>query len=427
MAAIKTVGRPRTQWGSRSRILAGLQALQTLSGLAGQFFLLARWSPHPHTDFFLVVSSVPWFITSGLLLSGLEMALPAFYHQAHQQGNKTRDGFVSGITIIVTLLSILGGLLSMAIVSIWAAWSGLSLALSLWLGLALGAQIIPAALGGLWRGILMAEDQLVQIRLALLGGSTLTTAGYALLPGSPGTVLPLVTLVAATLVAFQCAVFAHNLKIWPSSATVSQPSTNIKPLFGALATLSLAAGVNHLQILVERAAMVQFGTGQVTAFAVASRGWEALLAIIVAAAVLPVYPQWSTGTDDHSGPLLRWSHVRATGYGLVAGMIVGTLAAGVLRGDLLDWKSGKETLSMTIVLLPRFVLLVSLQPLVLMHYAEGKPAWPLLGAATGLLLTALGALFLIPHLGHIGVALTTSVSVLPGWVILAWRIRKRFP
>ncbi|NDJ78598.1 MAG: hypothetical protein GYB65_20300 [Chloroflexi bacterium] len=420
----------RTGLGTRGRALAALQALQVTSGLVGQAVLLLRWSPHTQTDLFLLLSGVPWLASAAVLVTGLEMALPAAYHRARATtGAAGVQRLVRQVQRLSLWASLLAALVSGVIVALWASGTGLAPDLSAWMGLALGAQVIPAALSGLWRGVLVAEDRLVRARITLLAGSLLTVTGYALLPGPAAFALPL-TACAAVVVGMALAWrFFRQVSIGAATAaTVNQPAKgadnpHLAPLLRSLLALSAAAGLVHIQAVVERAVVLSLETGAVTALTVASKGWDALLTVIVAACVLPVFPRWA---DFHAREefdamrhLLRWSLRRAVVLSLLA---AGTVALGVIiyRALPVVWEAGDQAAEMARALLLRFLLVSSLQPLILKHYASGTPWIPVLGSALGVVVLALAAPVLVPRLELVGVALATTLSVLPGWLVLGW-------
>ena len=416
----------RRDLNTRGGTLAALQVLQVGTGLLGQFLLLARWSPHVQTDLFLLVSGVPWLVSAAALITGLEMALPAAYHRARVTGG---DSSVRHLLAQVTALSLLASaaaaLISGVVIAFWAQRSDLTLGLSLGMGLALGAQVIPATLSGLWRGVLVAENRLVRARITLLAGSVLTTFGYALLPGPPAAALPLTAAGAVVLSAALAGWFYRGL--YHTIPRFSrEPRPQLVPLMRALLALSAAAGLVHIQAIIERAMVLPLGTGTVTALAVAGRGWDAILAVIIAAAVLPVYPRWADGHARGAGELvrglLRWSLRRGVVLSLLAAFGIG-LAAWLIGPRLesdLGWESGSDAAALALVLLPRFALVSCVQPLVLKHYATGTPWVPVIGSALGVIVLAIGALTLVPRYELPGVTLTTMASAIPGCIVLGW-------
>jgi peptidoglycan biosynthesis protein MviN/MurJ (putative lipid II flippase) len=415
---------------ARGRTLAALQALQVGSGLAGQLVLLARWSPDIQTDLFLLLSGVPWVASAAVLITGLELALPAAIHRARAAGGDPAvRHLVRRVARLSVLASALAALLSGGIVAGWAAADGLSPNLSAWMGAAMGAQVIPAALAGLWRGVLIAGDRLVRARITLLAGSLLTVAGYGLLPGPAARALPLTALGAVLLGAALAAWYTRaGTPVDPPDVTPPPHTIPLTPLLRALVALSAAAGLAHLQTLIERAAVRPLATGAVTALTVAGRGWEAVIAVIVAAAVMPAYPRWADAHAHQDRATVRalraWSLRRAVALSVIAAAGIGAaVAVGLAAPPLHTWASGEQAGRMALVLLPRFVLVSSLQPLILKHYAAGTPWWPVLGSALGVGVLAFGAWTVIPCWELPGVALVTALSVLPGWGVLLWRER----
>jgi peptidoglycan biosynthesis protein MviN/MurJ (putative lipid II flippase) len=432
---------------TRGGTLAALQVLQVGTGLLGQFLLLARWSPDAQTDLFLLVSGVPWLVSAAVLVTGLEMALPAAYHRARAaSGDPGVRQLLVQVTVLSFLTSAAAALVSGVVVALWAQRSDLTPGLSLWMGLALGAQVSPATLGGLWRGALVAEDRLIRARITLLAGSVLTTCGYALLPGPPAAALPLTAAGAVVLSAVLAGWFYRDLLSPIQGGSQTRPykksfrtfvnpaaylhryelHPQLLPLVRALLALSAAAGLVHIQAIIERVMVLPLGTGTVTALAVAGRGWDAVLAVIVAAAVLPVYPRWADdhahGAGDRVRVLLRWSLRRAVVLSLLAALGIGLVAWFLgprLESDL-GWESGSDAAALALVLLPRFVLVSSVQPLVLKHYATGTPWVPVIGSALGVIVLTIGALALVPRYELPGVTLTTAASAIPGWLVLVW-------
>ncbi len=441
MAAVRPTGDRQGLW------LGVLRAAQIGSGLAGQVLLLARWSPHEQTDLFLVLSSVPWLVSAALLIGGVEMAFPAVYHQVLATGDERKAVRLTGQ--VAALLAFIGtgaALLSGAIVAAWAIRAGLAPGMGFWWGLALGGQALPAALGGLWRGLLTARARLIEVQLALLAGSLVTVAGYALLPPPPALALPLATLLAmltSTALAWHWAhgfgwtpslpgwrSWQEQLEHWIAGRRFAAPGAADSPLerLGrALLALSAAAALVQAQTLVERLAVQPLGSGRVAAFAFAGRGWEAVQAVLVAALVTPAFPRWAAqaahGERAAAHQLLRQTLARMAAASLSAGVSV-AVAAWLVAPWLesaLGWATGAQAAQLAVALAPRFVLLSAIQPLVLKQYAQGTPWPPVLGAALGVGVLSLGALWLVPRWGVTGLALTTALSVLPGWGYLLWR------
>jgi peptidoglycan biosynthesis protein MviN/MurJ (putative lipid II flippase) len=409
-------------------LLASLRALQIGVGVLGQVLLLARWSPDAGTDLFLVLSGVPWLVSAAALIGGLDVALPAAYQRARAAGGEAGvhrfTGHVAGLALAAAFVA---APLSAALVAGAAARSGLGSRHAVWMGLGLGGQIVPAALGELWQGVLVARHRLVRARLALLAGSALTLLGYALLPGPPALALPLTALAAATLSALcaggvcRAGFGLRDLQFWRSL------HPQVGRLAGELVALGAAGGLVHVQAIVERAMLLPLGTGAAAAGAAAGRVWEAALAVVVAAGVMPVFPRWAAGhaREAHGEVrrLLRWSLGRTLAWTLAAGALLGLAALALLpwlRGGL-RWQPGAQAARMVMVLLPRFVLLAIVQPLVMKQVACGTP-WPaVLGAALGAGVLALGGLVLVPRWGLAGVAVAAAASVLPGLVVLGRR------
>jgi hypothetical protein len=421
-----------SELGTQGGRLGLLQVLQIGTGMIGQAVLLARWSPDAQTDLFLLLSAVPWLMSAATLVGGLEMALPAAHQRALRSGDAAGvQQFAGQVTLLSGLAGTLAALASGALVASTTALAGLGPGLSLWMGVALGGQVIPAALGGLWRGALVARDRLIRARLTTLVGSIVTATGYALLPGQPAVALPLTAFIAAVLSALLAWRFGRDL-LRPAPRALRHPLSSMRqlhpeiiPLTRALAALAVAAGLVHLQALIERAMVLPLGTGAVTSLAVAGRAWDAALTVVVAAGVMPAYAKWAGGLAE-AGQLLRWSMSRTLLLSLAAAGALGT-AALLLTAWLADsnrgvgWASGAQAAQMALALLPRFVLLSNIQPLVMKHYARGTPWHPVLGAALGLVVIGIGALVLVPRWQLMGVSLATMAGVLPGWVYLVWR------
>jgi peptidoglycan biosynthesis protein MviN/MurJ (putative lipid II flippase) len=384
--------------------------------------LLARWSPDEQTDLCLLLSSVPWLVSAALLVAGLEMAFPASYHRALVAGGEqAAQALLAQVQRLSLWTSLAAAGISGAVVAGGAMRSGLSARLSLWMGAAMGVQVIPATLGGLWRGTLVAQDELVRARLALLTGSLLTVAGYALLPGPSALALPLIAACAMVITAIMA---KTGRSVSHHAPTLGPLHPEITPLLRALVGLSAAAGLVHLQTIVERASVEPLATGAVTALAAAGRGWDAVLAVIVAAAVLPVYPHWASyhaqGQIAPMRALLRWSLRRAVILSGLAAAVIGTAAwlIGPWLAHHLGWGTGEQAAHMALALGPRFVLVSSAQPLILKHYASGTPWYPVSGAALGVIVLVVGVLVLVPRYHLMGFMATTTASAIPGWLVL---------
>jgi peptidoglycan biosynthesis protein MviN/MurJ (putative lipid II flippase) len=427
MAALRT---DSADLGRRGSTLALIQAMQVGSGLIGQVLLLARWSPNEQTDLFLLLSSVPWLVSAVVLVTGLEMAFPAAYHQSLVVGGEqAARRLLAQVQRLSLGASLAAAGISGGIVAVAAKQSGLSAGLSLWMGAAMGFQVIPAALGGLWRGTLVARDELVRARLALLAGSLVTVGGYAVLPKPSALALPFIAACAVVIAAGVAGRGAASSALGRASPAPTNRRgqilhPEITPLLRSLVGLSAAAGLVHLQTIIERAAVQPLATGAVTALAVAGRGWEAVLGVIVAAAVLPVYPRWANyhaqGQIASMRDLLCWSLRRAMILSGLAAVGIGIAAwlIGPWLAHNLGWETGEQAARMALALLPRFVLVSGAQPLILKHYASGTPWYPVVGAALGLIVLVIGVLALVPRYDLTGFMLATTASAIPGWLVL---------
>ncbi|MCQ3929498.1 MAG: hypothetical protein DPW16_03485 [Chloroflexi bacterium] len=397
-----------------SRQLMLLQIGQIGIGILSQFILLARWSPHPETDLFLVVSGVPWLVSAALLISGLEMALPAAYHCTDDASN-----FLNLLFAIALIIALAASFIGGGIIFMLAQQADLPIATSLGVGALLGFQILPMALTWLGRGVLVAREQLSTARMSLFIGSLVTAMGYLLLGGRPALTLSAVTFGAAVIAAgwvwYFCGGFGFNI----NHNLLSQFSPDLKILGRAMAGISAAAGLVHLQLLVERGAILSLGTGYVAAFNVAGRGYEALMALVVSAFVMPAYPHWAKNADAQR--LLGWSFKRVVILGTL--LSLGAVIFALLILTLLEnrWTAGRQTTQAILVLLPRFWLLTGLQPLVLKHFAQGDTWPPVVGSLLGIGVMAIGAVILLPQAGLWGMAILATGSVVPGWMILGWR------
>ncbi len=396
-----------------SRQLLFLQVGQIGIGILSQLILLARWSPHPETDLFLVVSGIPWLVSAALLISGLEMALPATYHRT----TATLD-FLSLLLAITLVISLAASFISSVVIFVLAQQADLPILTSLGMGLLLGFQILPIALTWLGRGILVAREQLSAARITLLMGSVVTALGYLLLWGQPAIVLSAVTFGAALVAAGWTGYFCGGFSLKINRALLQRFAPELKLLGRAMAGISAAAGLVHLQLLVERAAILPLGTGYVAAFNVAGRGYEALMALVVSGFVMPAYPHWAKNTDARQ--LLGWSFKRVIMLGAV--LSLGSAIFALITLTLLEnrWVAGRQTAQAILLLLPRFWLLTSLQPLILKHFAQGHTWPPVMGSLLGIGIIAGGAWMLLPQTGLVGIAILTPCSVVPGWIILGW-------
>ncbi|MBI5928156.1 MAG: hypothetical protein HY862_02520 [Chloroflexi bacterium] len=397
-----------------SRHLVLLQIGQIGIGVLSQIILLARWSPHPETDLFLVVSGIPWLVSAALLISGLEMALPSAYHHVTEV-----ESFLSLLLALTIIIALVAALFSGSIIFVLAQQNGLPLMTSLVMGALLGFQIVPTALTWLGRGVLVAREQLSAARVTLLMGSFMTLGGYAVIPGHPAIALPVVTIGAALWTAVVTWRFCGGLGLQINRSLLTRYTAELKLLGRAVTGISVAAGLVHLQLLVERTAILLLGTGYVAAFNVAGRGYEALMALVVSGFVMPAYPHWAKNAESRQ--LLGWSLKWVVGLGAILSLgvvVVAIFTLTVLEGR---WTAGRQTMQAVLVLLPRFWLLTSLQPLILKHFAQGETWPPVIGSLLGIGIIGGGAVILLPQAGLVGLALLAIGSVAPGWIILGWR------
>ncbi len=399
-----------------SRQLLLLQVGQIGIGILSQVILLARWSPHPETDLFLVASGIPWLVSAALLISGLEMALPAAYHRT-----ATPD-FLNLLLAITLVVALAASFISSVVILILAQQADLGFTTSLGMGLLLGFQILPIALTWLGRGVLVAREQLSTARMTLLIGSAVTALGYLGLWGRPAIVLSAVTFGAAWVAAGWTGYFCGGFGLQINRPLLQRFVPELKLLGRAMAGISAAAGLVHLQLLVERAAILPVGTGYVAAFNVAVRGYEALMALVVSGFVMPAYPHWAKNTDARL--LLGWSFKRVILLGAVLSLGAAIFAVSTLTLLENRWVAGRQTAQAILVLLPHFWLLTSLQPLILKHFAQGHTWPPVMGSLLGIGIIAGGAWILLPQTGLVGMAILTTCSVVPGWIILGWRERR---
>ncbi|MBZ0318126.1 MAG: hypothetical protein K8L91_17025 [Anaerolineae bacterium] len=404
------------QVNRHSRQLMGLQIGQIGIGILSQVILLARWSPHLETDLFLAVSGVPWLVSAALLISGLEMALPAAYHRTDDTGH-----FLNLLFAITLIIALAASFISGGIIFMFAQRADLPIATSLGMGALLGFQILPTALTWLGRGVLVARERLSAARMTLFIGSVVTMLGYLLMGGRPALTLSAVTCGAAVIAAgwtwYLCGGFGFNI----SRSLLRQFSPELKLLGRAMAGISAAAGLVHLQLLVERGAILSLGTGYVAAFNVAGRGYEALMALVVSGFVMPAYPHWAKNADTQR--LLGWSFKRVVGLGTLLSLAAALFALLMLTLIENRWTAGRQTTQAILILLPRFWLLTSLQPLILKHFAQGHTWPPVIGSLLGIGIMVGGAVIFLPQAGLWGMAILATGSVVPGWMILGWRER----
>lgn len=417
MAPVKAAHAPLL--ARRAWLLAGIQAAQLALGVLGQLLLLVRRSPHVQTDIFLMVSGVPWLVSAAALLAGVETALPASLHRVQAaEGEAGRRRFLAQVMAGGAGVALTAAFVSGGIVAVWAGKSGLASPSNLWLGLILGGQLLPFLGASVARGWRVAQDRPVRAQLSLLAASGATVLGYGLFPGEPAFALSLALLLAAV---------AGLAAVWPwrEAATWRAPRfTNLHPelrrLIANLAALSIAVGMVHAEALLLRSAVFGMSVGAVAALATAQRVWDAALAVIVAACVTPIFPRWVRGGDVACGSL-RWSWGRTLALTLLAGALIGPAAWGARAWVLAfrDWPVGAQALYWVLALLPRFLLLSALQPLVLRQYARGRAWIPVAGSLLGLLVLAFGVWVLGPRWGMRGLALVAALATLPGWLILA--------
>lgn len=411
----------------RGWTLSGLRALQMASGLLGHLLLLTRWSPHPQTDAFLILSHVPWLPIALLLVGGLDMALPAAYHRAGRAGREARRTFMAQVGTLTLLGTVAAAGIGGAGVILGGARLGLPPRLRRMMGMLLGATVLPSVLLILGQGLLIAHDRLVTARWISGVQSVLTVAGYGLLAvKAPGLALSLTTAGAATGALLLTLIVAQPLR-----ATIRQTASallharlrtlhpEIPRLIAALLSLSAAAGLAQLQRLVERTALLSLEPGTITAFVTAERVWDVALALIVAAGVMPAYARWTRNGESAPG-LLRWVLRRTLALTGIATLIGGSTALWAWHAftGLYPWSSGVRVAQLILVLLPRFFLVSSLQPLIFHHYAKGTPWYPVWGAALGLLVLAASAFVVVPRWGLYGLTAVATATVLPGWVVL---------
>lgn len=418
-------------------LLAAIQTLQLVTGLLGQFWLLTRWAQRPGTDTFVLLSGIPWIAASALLVSGLDMCLPAILNQGPAaQGSERQSRLIAQITGFTVFLSLLAALLSGAAIALWATHLGAPARHALLMGAALGAQLLPFGLSTLWHGYLTARNRVMWARLPLLAGSIATALGTLLARGAPAVVLPAITFGATliTMLATWAFVKAEAREL-PGlreilAAALAPWEPQILRLLANLVAAGIAAALVHVETLLLRASVIPLGAGSVTALSLAQRGWDALMSLVIAAGSMPFYPEWSTGFGFVMTPFFKvlrrsWALTLAIAA-LVAGALrlFSPLALGTI-GPLFPHPALLQALTLAWVLLPRFILLSGVQPLVLRHFAAGKPWYPVLASAAGVALLALALQLAVPRWGAAGLALAAALAPLPGWLILGWRVWRK--
>jgi hypothetical protein len=429
---------PEDEITTEGCLLAAIQALQLLIGLLGQFWLLSRWAQQPGTDSFVLLSGIPWIAASALLVSGLDDCLPAILNQSATaqgtaaQGTAVRQSrLIAQITGFTIFLSLLAALASGAVIGLWATRLGIPTRHALLMGAALGAQVLPFGLSTLWHGYLTTRDRVVWARLPLLTGSIATALGTLVARGAPTVVLPAITFSAtlATMLATWAftkaearelpgprAIFAATLEPW---------EPEILHLLANLVAAGIAAALIHVEALLLRSSVGALGVGSVTALSLAQRGWDAVMSLVIAAGIMPFYPEWSMGFA--MTPFSTMSSVlrRSWGFTLAGAALV---AGGLyLFGPALSRANPAlvQAIALTWALLPRFILLSGIQPLVLRHFAAGEPWHPVLSSAAGLAVLALALGLAAPRWGIEGLALAAALATVPGWLYLGWRIRRQ--
>ncbi len=398
-------------------LLAALQAAQVGSGIAGQMVLLARWTPHPETDIYLTLASGAALVSALTMVGGFEMALPAAIHR-REPGQAA--SFLQDVIGVAWAVSILGALVGIICLLLWD--TGLASERRVWMAFALGGQALPLTAASLGRGILMAEGRLVRLRLTALVPSLITTGGYALLGGAPGITLPLVLAVSTCSGAGLAIFFCRNktLSATPRHRIRWSALREMIPLWRAMLALALAGGVVQAQALVERLAVLSLGVGYVAGLNAAGRGWEAVMSVIVAACVMPAYPVWTRCGVETPG-LLHHSLRRAWLFAVLAALVVGVGCA-VLVPFLARQSNGLALGGLlALLLLPRSVLLIGIQPLSLRFPAEGRSWQPLIGSGLSGAALLIALAVLMPRFGLAGFAVATGLSVLVGSMYLGWR------
>jgi peptidoglycan biosynthesis protein MviN/MurJ (putative lipid II flippase) len=423
MNLIRNQGKPvRSELNEKGTLLAVLQSLQIASGFLGQTLLLLRWSPHIETDTFLIVNTIPGFVSASLLVGGIEFALPSIYQKTFQEeGKSAADAVVSSVILICFIASIVGMGITSLLIFKFAGHYNLSTNSSMWLALLLGIQILPSSLGGVWRGLLLGSDKLVQMRLALLSGSLITVIGYAFLPGTPAIALSGVVL-AASIVS---TVVAWRFSGFKRIAGLGRPKIRIGQFVGPLLSLTVISALVNLQIFIERTMISQFDVGSVTAFSFAVRALDTLMAVIVAACVTPAFPGWANQIANQPAnafdPLLIWSLKRTLLFVLgVLGLLTIALAIYLSQPNWFNknFSVVEQTVQFLIVCLPRFFLLGLLQPFIHKHFARGTPWHVAIGTLSGIIVLAVGSNKLISQMHLAGFSLILALSVMPGFIYL---------
>ena len=406
-------------FSARGREIALLQAAQISLGFLSQLFLLRRWSPHLATDIFLLTSTIPGLVGSVLLFGTMEFALPAAYHKLRREVSESAaNSLIMQVTRLGWLAGLAGALVSGALVFAIARSHGLQPDQAMWLALGLGAQMLPAILSGIWRGVMLARDQLIRLRISLLAGSLITLLGFAFLSVAPAAALSMTVLVASTLSAMMARSFTRsNL-----TATQEQPIVWIQLLGRPMITLAALSVLVSLQAIAERGATLILGTGALTAYTVTVRGWDAIMTVIVAATVTPIFPYWSNQASTNARGLLKWSLWRTGVLSITAAMLVwgGFQVGASLLSRLLSPETSQQVHSLMLAGLPRFLLVSALQPLIVKHIAQGTPWHLVVATAMGIIVIEIGRYTIIPLWRFVGLALTLALSVIPGWIYLTW-------
>ena len=311
------------------------------------------------------------------------------------------------------------------------------------MGAALGAQLLPFGLSTLWHGYLTARNRVVWARLPLLAGSIATALGTLLARGAPAMTLPAITFGATlTTMLTTWAFVKAEARELPGlrqvfAAALAPWEPQILRLLANLVAAGIAAALVHVETLLLRASVIPLDAGSVTALSLAQRGWDALMSLVVAAGSMPFYPEWSTGFGSGMTPFSKvlrrsWALTLAIAALVAGGLrLFSPLALGAVTpllpaaplpeaAELSQHPALLQALALAWVLLPRFILLSGVQPLVLRHFAAGKPWYPVLASAAGVALLALQ--LAVPRWGAAGLALAAALAPLPGWLILGWRV-----